>query len=64
MKKYSRPVEGERGGGGVACAAQDRRGAQGEHEHEHHPDPGVDHHDSSVHDGHHQDDGLYISILR
>ena len=50
MKKYSRPVEGECGGGGVASVAQDRRGAQGEHEHEHrsHPDPGVDDHDSNI----------------
>ena len=29
MRKYSRPVEGERGGGGVASTAQDCRGAQG-----------------------------------
>lgn len=50
MRKYSRPVEGERGGGGVACAAQDRRGAQGEHELRHHPDQGVDDHDNNVHD--------------
>lgn len=74
MRKYSRPVEGERGGGGVASVAQDRRGAQGEHGHEHHldpdyddhdvDDPGVDDHDNNVHDGPHHDDGLYISILR
>ena len=51
-------------GGGAPRPAQDRRGAQGEHEHEHHPDPGVDHHDNNVHDGRHQDDSLYISILR
>ena len=50
MRKYSRPVEGERGGGGVASAAQDRRGAQGEHELRHHPIPGVDDHDNNVHD--------------
>ena len=48
MRKYSRPVEGERGGGGVASAAQDRRGAQGEHEHEHHLDHGVDDHVSNI----------------
>ena len=52
MRKYSKPVEGERGGGGVASVAQDRRGAQGEHEHEHrhHHDHGVDDHDCNIHD--------------